>query len=117
MRTVFRIIPGADWPNIRAAGAMPPSPLDHQDGFIHLSDAHTVLETADLYYPPDTHPMVLEIDVATLGSALRREHVPSRDAYFPHLYAPELSLGAVIATHRLLHVDGSYRWGSRTPQP
>lgn len=116
MSIVFRIVPAADWPGIEAAGAMAPSALDEKDGFIHLSDVDTVLETANLYYPPDTHPLVLEIDAETLGEALRWEHVASRDAHFPHLYAFALRLDAVVALHELLHEEGGYRWGRRAPR-
>lgn len=113
MKTVFRIVPAADWPGIQAAGAMAPSPLDEKDGYIHLSDVDTVLETANRYYPPSQHPLVLEIDVNLLGEALRWEYVPSRDAEFPHLYAFALRLDAVVALHELLHDAGQYRWGRR----
>lgn len=116
MSTVFRIVPAADWPAVEAAGAMAPSPLDEADGFIHLSDVDTVLETARRYYPPETHPMVLEINADVLGEALRWEHVASRDAHFPHLYAFALRLDAVVALHELLPDNGGYRWGRRVPR-
>ena len=116
METVFRIIPSAQWPGAELTGAVPPSPVDQRDGFIHLSDAARVLGSADLYFPPGTHPIVLEIDPMTLGEALRWEYVEAREALFPHLYAPALRVDAVLALHELLHEGGRYRWGRRVPR-
>ena len=110
---VFRIIPAAQWPAVQLTGAVPPAPVDQRDGFIHLSDATTVLHSADLYFPPATHPIVLEIDPVVLGETLQWEYVESREALFPHLYAPALRVDSVVAIHELLHEGGRYRWGRR----
>ena len=113
MEPIYRIVPLTEWPRIETNGKMLPGPIDKKDGFIHLSDADTVLRTADLYFPPATNPLVLEIDPMALGEALKREYVEEREAVFPHLYAPSLPLSAVTALHQLLHEGGRYRFGRR----
>lgn len=116
MEPIYRIVPLHEWPRIEASGEMLPGPVDVKDGFIHLSDADTVLRTADLYFPPATNPLVLEIDPVTLGTDLKREYVEEREAVFPHLYAPSLPLSSVTALHQLLHEGGRYRFGRRAPR-
>lgn len=113
MDPVFRIIPAAQWPAVELTGAIPASPIDARDGFIHLSDAATVLASADRYFPPSSHPIVLELDPMVLGDALRWDYVEAREALFPHLYAPALRVDSVVAIHELLHEGGRYRWGRR----
>ena len=83
---VFRIVYERDWVRALREGYVPQSPLDVQDGFVHLSSFDTVIDTANLYFDPSQNPLVLKMPVSSLGEDLRWEWVESRQTMFPHLY-------------------------------
>lgn len=92
-RTVYRLLSASDWQRAQQAGAFAGTEHDRRDGFIHFSTAAQVAETAAKYYAGQTGLVLLAVDAAQLGAALRWE--PSRGgALFPHLYA-ELPVDAV----------------------
>lgn len=69
------------------------APVDLADGFIHFSTGLQVRETAAKHFAGQADLLLVAVDPAKLGDALRWE--PSRGgALFPHLYAP-LPLDAV----------------------
>ena len=79
---------------MQASGAFHGSAQDLRDGFIHLSAREQVPGTIERHFAGETGLVVLEIDAARLGDALRWE--PSRDGVpFPHLYGV-LMLDAVV---------------------
>ena len=70
-----------------AAGTFTGPPIDVADGYIHLSTAAQAQETARLYFHDRRDLIILQIDDAVLGEALKWE--PSRGgSLFPHLYGP-----------------------------
>jgi uncharacterized protein (DUF952 family) len=84
---IYKILPRAEWEAARAAGAFEGSAVDRQDGFIHFSTAGQAQETARRHFVGQADLVVLEIEAADLGEALRWE--PSRGGdLFPHLYGP-----------------------------
>ena len=92
--TVYKICPEALWREAEAVGRFNGAPVDHADGFIHFSTAEQVPGTHAKYFAGEAGLILIAVDTAKLGDALRWE--PSRDnALFPHLYA-ELSLDAVL---------------------
>ena len=91
--TVYKILRRAEWDDLRARGATAGAPVDLADGYVHLSAADQVRETAARHFAGADDLMLLAVDESALGGALRWE--PSRGgADFPHLYA-ELPLSAV----------------------
>jgi len=94
-RLVFKIVPETDWQKAVRAGRFAGSPIDVQDGFIHLSAAHQAKETARRHFAGQTGLLLVAFRAADL-SALRWE--PSRGGdLFPHLHAaldPGLALWA-----------------------
>ena len=83
----FKIIDAAEWDAARARGAYDGSTVDRADGFIHLSAADQLAETAAKHYAGRDGLRLLEVDLAALGEALVWE--PSRGgALFPHIYGP-----------------------------
>ena len=81
------------WNEAEAAGTFTGSAVDARDGYIHFSTAAQLEETARRHFAGQLDLVLVEVDAAALGEALRWE--PSRDgALFPHLYAP-LPLSAV----------------------
>lgn len=70
----------------RDAGLMPAG-IDAADGYVHFSDAAQLEATLDAHYHGHDDLMILAVDAAACGAALRWE--PSRDGVlFPHLYGP-----------------------------
>lgn len=94
MSTVYKILPAALWREAQAKGRFTGSQADLRDGFIHFSTAAQVAETAARHFAGQSDLLLLSVDTARLGTALKWE--PSRGgALFPHLYGP-LELAAVL---------------------
>jgi uncharacterized protein (DUF952 family) len=90
---VFKLVDRAVWQAAEATGGFDGSPVDARDGFIHFSTAAQVRETAARHFAGQGGLVIVAVDAAALGDALRWE--PSRGgALFPHLYGP-LPLAAV----------------------
>jgi uncharacterized protein (DUF952 family) len=84
---VYKIIARSAWEEAQRHGRLEGSPLDLQDGYIHLSTAAQAGETARLHFKGQTDLVLVTLDAEALGPALRFE--PSRGgALFPHLYRP-----------------------------
>ncbi len=104
---IYKIAPAALWREAEAAGAFRGAPVDLADGFIHFSTAAQVAETAARHFAGAADLVLVAVDAASLGDALRFE--PSRGgALFPHLYGT-LGLDAVRAVVPLpLGPDGRH---------
>ena len=97
--TAFKIMSAGEWRDFEAAGRFEGSPVDLEDGFIHLSAADQIDGTLARHFAGRTDLMLVEIDLARLGAAVRWE--PSRGgALFPHVYG-RLPVAAVIAARPL----------------
>ena len=107
-QAVYRVISGEDWEIAQRTGVVPRCGADERDGFVHLSTADTMLETANLYFEPAEAPLIVEVLTRQLGAALRWEEVASRGGErFPHLYAPGIPYHAITAYIALeVHADG-----------
>ena len=83
----FKILDAGDWTAAQASGAFLGSAIDLKDGFIHLSTADQLEETVRRHFAGRTGLVLLTVDLAVLGSAVRWE--PSRGGeLFPHVYGP-----------------------------
>ncbi|WP_432827748.1 DUF952 domain-containing protein [Dactylosporangium sp. CA-092794] len=100
---IYKILLPAEWADFEAAGVFAGSPLDRADGFVHLSTAEQVALTARRYFAGAGELVVLAVDPAPFGAALRWEPSPS-GGVFPHLYAP-LPRSAVLEVHRFPGAD------------
>ncbi len=84
---IYKIFRRPEWDALRAAGQTDGAPVDLADGFIHLSTAAQVAETAAKHFADESDLVLVALEADTLGPALRWE--PSRGgALFPHLYRP-----------------------------
>jgi uncharacterized protein (DUF952 family) len=91
--TIYKICDSVLWREAERAGVFAGAPVDHADGFIHFSTAAQVAETAARHFAGRGDLLLVAVDAAALGPALRYE--PSRGgALFPHLYGA-LPLSAV----------------------
>jgi uncharacterized protein (DUF952 family) len=85
MAKVYKIATRADWDDAVRTGAFEGAAIDLRDGYMHLSTAAQAQETARLHFAGQTGLVLLRIDAAALGAALKWE--PSRGgALFPHFY-------------------------------
>ena len=91
--TIYKICDSAQWREAERTGVFTGAPVDHADGYIHFSCADQAAETAARHFAGKNDLLLVAVDAAALGSALRYE--PSRGgALFPHLYG-SLPLSAV----------------------
>jgi len=84
---IYKILsPQAD-AALREAGHMVPQGVDLADGYVHFSTAAQLVETLDRHYAGHGELMILAVDSALCGAALRWETSRGGDL-FPHLYGP-----------------------------
>lgn len=94
MTTAFKIVDAAEWTLARRAGAYAGSAVDLADGYIHLSTADQLEETARRHYAGRAALRLLEVDLDRLDAVTWE---PSRGgALFPHQYGP-LPVAAVVS--------------------
>lgn len=106
---IYKIAPEAMWREAEKNGTFTGAPIDIADGFIHFSTGSQVRETAARHFAGQTDLLLIAIDQAKLGDALKYE-VSRGGALFPHLYTP-LDLDAVVSVLPLpLGADGSHRF-------
>jgi uncharacterized protein (DUF952 family) len=87
MIIIYKIAPAALWRAAQAQGRFHGAPVDLADGFIHLSAADQVRETAAKHFAGQSDLMLIAYDAQTLGAALKWE-VSRGGALFPHVYGP-----------------------------
>ncbi len=91
---IYKIFRRPEWDAFRAAGETHGAPIDLTDGYIHISTAAQVAETAAKHFAAESDLVLVALDSSALGPALKWE--PSRGgALFPHLYRP-LTLTDVV---------------------
>lgn len=114
MTIIYKIAPGSLWRAAEARGLFEGAPIDAADGFIHLSAADQVRETAARYFAAIDDLVLVAVDADRLGDALKWE-TSRGGALFPHLYAP-LSLADVAWVRPLpLADDGGHRFPAGIP--
>ncbi len=104
---IYKIVPAALWQQAISHGVFKGAPIDLSDGFIHFSTAAQVRETAARHFAGQKDLLLIHVETAQLGQALRYEVSRGGDL-FPHLYAP-LPLAAATRTQPLpLGDDGHH---------
>ncbi len=87
MRLVYKIVPRALWLEAEETGSFVGAAVDMDDGFIHLSAADQVVETARRHFAGQSDLLLVAVEAEALGEALRWE-ASRGGALFPHLYGP-----------------------------
>ena len=86
------------------SGAFDGAPIDHTDGYIHLSAAHQVAETLSKYFA-DKGPLVLVgLDPERMPEDALRWEVSRGGALFPHLYG-KMSKDMEVVRHMVSGTD------------
>jgi uncharacterized protein (DUF952 family) len=97
---IFKICGRGAWDEALRVGHYSGSCDDRRDGFIHLSTRAQLAGTAAKHFRGQSDLVLVVVDAARLGSALRWE--PARGGeLFPHLYAA-LDVASARAIHPLL---------------
>ena len=90
---IVHIAPRAEWEHARTVGAYRGDTLA-SEGFVHCSEPHQVVRTADRFFRGRAGLVLLLIDEAKVGPEVKREASPEGEL-FPHVYGP-LNLDAVV---------------------
>lgn len=105
----YKLVDRAEWEAARVAGAYAGSAVDLADGYIHMSSAAQLAETARRHYPGRSDLLLVTVDLTVLGEALKWEASRGGDL-FPHLFAP-LPLAAAREERGLsVDADGVMRF-------
>jgi len=103
---VYKILRPGEWAAAQATAVFTGSRDDARDGFIHLSTALQVRGVCDRHFAGENELVLLSIEAARLGPALKWEASHKGEA-FPHLYGPlPLALVRAIAE---IHRDADGR--------
>jgi uncharacterized protein (DUF952 family) len=94
--TAFKILTAKEWADFQAAGRFDGSPADRADGFIHLSAADQVEGTLARLYDGQGGMILAEVELGSLGDAVRWEATRG-GALFTHIYGA-LPLSAIKRT-------------------
>ena len=106
-RTIYHMCRRDEWERAGAAGVYRGSSQDAADGFIHFSTAAQIEASAARHRAGQKELVLLAVDGARLGDALRWEESQNGDL-FPHLWGA-LPLDAVSAVFDLpLGSDGAH---------
>ena len=114
MTTIYKICSAELWGQAQRAGLCRGAPPDLAGGFIQFSTAAQVAETAAKHFAGAAGQVLVAVDGALLGEALKWE--PSRGGdLFPHLYG-DLPLNAALWTKPLpLGTDGRHVFPELAP--
>lgn len=93
-KTIYKIVPRELWQEARNAGLFKGASIDLKDGYIHFSTGAQAVETARLHFAGQSDLLLVAVDAAVFGEALKWEASRGGDL-FPHLYA-DLPLDAVL---------------------
>lgn len=107
---IHTLVRRPDWEAAERAGRYAGSADDRRDGFLHFSTAAQVRESAAKHRAGVPDLLLVEVEAAALGDALRWEPASGgkRPGLFPHLYG-ELPLSAVRRVVALpLGADGRH---------
>jgi uncharacterized protein (DUF952 family) len=85
LRALYKIIDMNAWREAEAAGVFKGAAIDLKDGYIHLSTAAQVTETARLHFAGVANLLLVAIDESVVSNDLKWE--ASRGGQlFPHVY-------------------------------
>ncbi|MFO8126031.1 DUF952 domain-containing protein [Yoonia sp.] len=81
---IYKIFRADEWATLQADGETAGAPIDVADGYVHLSSAETVAETAAKYFAGVEGLVLLAVE--TDGLEPLKWEPARKDVLFPHLY-------------------------------
>ncbi len=94
MALIYKIFRTPEHADLVRDGSTQGAPVDRADGYIHISTADQVAQTAAKHFAGEDGLKLLALDPDVLGAALKWE-VSRGGALFPHLYRPLLAKDVV----------------------
>lgn len=91
----FKILTSVQWTEFEREGVFHGAPIDHQDGYIHLSTSDQLEETLSKHFAGQQNLIIAQVDLTVLGNDVRWEEARG-GALFPHLYTA-LPMTAVVS--------------------
>jgi uncharacterized protein (DUF952 family) len=82
---IFKIVSKQVWDQASAEGVFRGAAIDLTDGYIHLSDAKQVEETAQRHFAKQHDLLLVAFDAAIFADSLKWE-ASRGGALFPHVY-------------------------------
>ena len=108
-KLIYKIVHRDLWESAKSQGVFNGAEIDLSDGFIHFSAEHQVQETANRHFAGQTGLLIVAVEAAPLGEALRWEK--SRDGeLFPHLYASLDPTNVKFVRELLVDKSGSFQF-------
>lgn len=92
-RYIYKVLTLDQWARFQSEAVFRGSPVDVEDGYIHMSCGPQLKVTMDKWYAQQPEVAVLEIEAAKIDADLKYE-VSRGGAEFPHLFA-DLTMAAV----------------------
>ncbi len=87
MAELYKITTYEEWRKAQEAGEFKGSALDLKDGFIHLSTAEQVRETASLHFAGQLNLLLVAVSEQDIALHLKWETSRGGQS-FPHVFAP-----------------------------
>jgi uncharacterized protein (DUF952 family) len=85
MPLIFKVTSREEWEKARKSGQFTGAAIDLADGYIHLSGAEQVRETAAKYFSGQENLVLVAYEANQFGAELKWE-VSRGGALFPHVY-------------------------------
>jgi uncharacterized protein (DUF952 family) len=85
-RLLYKVCPRSSWSEALKIGALPPSPADARDGYVHLSAAHQVRGTLQRHFARERDLVLLALSAAGFPEGALRWEAARNGELFPHLY-------------------------------
>ncbi|MEM6994000.1 MAG: GNAT family N-acetyltransferase, partial [Myxococcota bacterium] len=111
---LYKILPQRDWDD--AGAVVPWAEIDRADGFVHLSAAHQVRETAAKHFAGRPNLCILEVDPGRLEAGTLRWEVSRGNDRFPHVHG-DIGREAVVGAEPLPERDGRHTFSMHVPEP
>ncbi|MBX3274203.1 MAG: DUF952 domain-containing protein [Sandaracinaceae bacterium] len=92
---LYKILPAARWADAAREGRVPEAEVDVRDGFLHLSDATQVRETARRHFAGQRGLVLVTLDPARFAQGTLRWEPSRGGALFPHVHGA-VPLAAVV---------------------
>jgi len=104
---IYKVLTLDQWKTFQSADFFTGSPIDIEDGYIHLSRASQLKATLDKWYADYTEVALLKVEAAKIQSSLKYE-ISRGGAEFPHLFG-DLPMSAVAQLWLVSPERGVYR--------
>lgn len=108
MAIIYKIFRASEYDAFLATGETLGAPIDLADGYLHMSTAEQVVETAAKHFAGETGLKLLGLESGAFGDALKWE-VSRGGALFPHLYRA-LRSEDVLFAYDLPIVNGAHQF-------